>query len=104
MQLDAKSIGVVAAYDMYRECCYGELEPHWANNQGLTTNSSKRRCKEAIVRRRLVRQLRSLATHDARGPWRPFAKGRGCDDIDCDEKEVGGGAGRSMMRVITSNY
>jgi len=25
----AKSMGIIAAYDIYNECCDGELEPSW---------------------------------------------------------------------------
>ena len=70
MQLDAESMGVVAAYDMYRECCDGELEPHWANNQLVEealqgSHCSPAPCWTAQISRNARRARASLKTSSA---------------------------------------
>ena len=48
--LHALSMGVLAAYDMYNECCDGDLDPDWKIPQ-------KKRMSFAVFRQRLSKQM-----------------------------------------------
>jgi len=48
--LHALSMGVLAAYDMYNECCYGDLDPDWKIPQ-------KKRMCFAVFRQQLSKQM-----------------------------------------------
>ena len=73
LELDAKLMGVVAAYGMYRECCDGELEPHWANKSGLKVSTGPH--LEPLMTRRPI--LTSTACHSSSKMASSF------DSVDC---------------------
>ena len=66
-------MGVVAAYGMYRECCDGELEPHWANKSGLKVSTGPH--LEPLMTRRPI--LTSTACHSSSEMASSF------DSVDC---------------------
>ena len=73
LELDAKLMGVVAAYGMYHECCDGELEPHWANKSGLKVSTGPH--LEPLMARRPI--LTSTACHSSSEMASSF------DSVDC---------------------